>query len=190
VVVNNSAIYVSSLQNDNLSWERTTGPNIGLDFSMLNNRLTGSIDVYDRKTTDMIVSRSTLAIQGLNSQNIIPGGPDNSGVLTNIGQVNNKGFELLLEGKIYQSKNFNWGASGTFVLNRNKIKSLYGPTTFKDASGNTVTREKDDLGNGWFIGKDVNIVWDYVIQGVWQTPEAVRKLLNTVQNQATLNCRT
>jgi hypothetical protein len=57
---NNSAIYVSSLQNDNLSWERTTGPNIGLDFSMLNNRLTGSIDVYDRKTTDMIVSRSTL----------------------------------------------------------------------------------------------------------------------------------
>jgi TonB-linked SusC/RagA family outer membrane protein len=172
VVVNNSAIYVSSLQNDNLSWERTTGPNIGLDFSMLNNRLTGSIDVYDRKTTDMIVSRSTLAIQGLNSQNIIPGGPDNSGVLTNIGQVNNKGFELLLEGKIYQSKNFNWGASGTFVLNRNKIKSLYGPTTFKDASGNTVTREKDDLGNGWFIGKDVNIVWDYVIQGVWQTPEA------------------
>jgi hypothetical protein len=40
-------------------------------------------------------------------------------------------------------------------------------------AGNTVTREKDDLGNGWFIGKDVNVVWDYnVIQGVWQTPEA------------------
>ncbi|WP_374951578.1 SusC/RagA family TonB-linked outer membrane protein, partial [Mucilaginibacter sp.] len=74
VVTNNSAIYASSLQNPDLTWEKTTGPNIGLDFTILNNRLSGSIDVYSRKTTDMIVERRLLSIQGLNGLNIIPGG--------------------------------------------------------------------------------------------------------------------
>jgi TonB-linked SusC/RagA family outer membrane protein len=170
-VVNNSTIYVSSLQNNELKWERTTGANIGLDFAVLNNRLSGSIDVYNRKTTDMLVQRSLLGIQGLNSSNDIPGGANNSSVYTNIGEVNNKGLEVSLEGKIIKSENFNWNASGTFYLNRNKIVHLYGsyPVT---VNGVTTNVEKDDIGNGWFIGKDINAVWDYKILGVWQTPEA------------------
>jgi TonB-linked SusC/RagA family outer membrane protein len=171
-VVNNSAVYVSSLQNDELKWERTTGANIGLDFAVLNNRISGSIDVYNRKTTDMLVQRSLLAIQGFNAENIIPGGVNNSNVYTNIGEVNNKGLELSLEGKIIQSKNFNWNATGTFFLNRNKIVHLYGAHPVTDANGTTTNVEKDDIGNGWFIGKDINAVWDYKILGVWQTPDA------------------
>ena len=173
-VVNNSAIYVSSLQNNNLKWERTTGANIGLDFTILNNRLSGSIDVYNRKTTDMLVQRSILDIQGFNSSNDIPGGSNNSSVYTNIGEVNNKGMEISLEGKIYKSENFNWNASGTFFFNRNKIVHLYGAFPVTGANGVTTNVEKDDIGNGWFIGKDINAVWDYKILGVWQTAEATQ----------------
>ncbi|RWY51262.1 SusC/RagA family TonB-linked outer membrane protein [Mucilaginibacter gilvus] len=162
VVVNNNSIYVTSLQNSDLTWERTTGPNIGLDFTILNNRLSGSIDVYKRKTTDLIVSRSIPLVEGL----------VNSNPFTNIGEVTNKGMEVLLEGKIIQSKNFNWNATGTFYFNRNKIVHLYGEYQTTDASGNTITKENDDIGNGWFIGHDIAAVWDYRILGVWQTPDA------------------
>ncbi|RFZ81348.1 SusC/RagA family TonB-linked outer membrane protein [Mucilaginibacter terrenus] len=162
VVVNNNSIYVTSLQNNDLTWERVTGPNLGLDFAILNNRISGSVDVYSRKTTNLIVNRSLASIQGLVTSNL----------LTNIGQVNNKGIEVLLEGKVMKSRNFNWNATGTFYMNRNKIVHLYGEYQSTDANGNTVTLENDDRGNGWFIGRDVNVVWDYKILGVWQTPDA------------------
>jgi len=162
VVTNNNTIFVNTLQNDALTWERTTGPNLGLDFAILNNRISGSIDVYNRKTTNLIVNRSLLMVEGLGNPN----------VLTNIGEVNNKGIEILLQGKVISGKDFSWNATGTFYLNRNKIVHLYGSYQTKDANGNTITKENDDIGNGWFIGHDVNAVWDYNIQGVWQTSEA------------------
>jgi TonB-linked SusC/RagA family outer membrane protein len=161
-VVNNNTIYVRTLQNDELTWERTTGPNIGLDFGILKNRLSGSIDVYNRKTTNLIVDRSLSYVEGLADPN----------VLTNIGEVNNRGIEVLLQGRIMNHKNFNWNATGTFYLNRNKIVHLYGAYQTTDANGNTITKENDDIGNGWFIGHDVDAVWDYKILGVWQTSEA------------------
>ncbi|MBS7564832.1 SusC/RagA family TonB-linked outer membrane protein [Mucilaginibacter sp. Bleaf8] len=173
-VVNNTGIYSFRLQNPELTWERTTGTNLGLDFTLLNNRLSGSIDVYpNRKTTNLIVNREIPWVQGLNTGNGIQiGGGNNSRSYTNVGQVSNKGFEVSLDGKIYQSKNFNWNASGTFFLNRNKLIHLYGEYAVKDASGNVTMVENNDIGNGWFIGRDINVVWDYKILGVWQTPEA------------------
>jgi len=176
VVTNNPTLVATSLQNPNLKWERTTGVNIGLDFTILNNRLSGSIDLYNRKTTNLIVRRALSAIQGLNDSQIPLTGntylSNNSSLFSNIGEVNNKGFELNLNGKILSTKNFTWDASGNFFVNRNKIVHLYGSQTVVDASGNTTTVEKDDIGNGWFIGHDVNTVWDYNIQGVWKTTEA------------------
>lgn len=184
VVTNNPAIYASSLQALQLKWERTVGANIGLDFTILNNRLSGSIDVYNRKTTDLIVNRALLWTQGLNtSNNIQIGGADNSRLYSNIGEVNNKGIELSLDGKIYKSKNFNWSATGTFFVNRNKIVHLYGEYQTTDANGNSITRENDDIGNGWFIGRDINAVWDYKILGVWQESDAAEiAALNSKSN--------
>lgn len=173
VVTNNSAVYASSLQASDLKWERTVGANIGFDFAILNNRLSGSIDVYSRKTTDLIVRRSLLWVQGLNtSNNIQVGGSDNSKLFTNLGEINNKGFEVSLDGKIIKSRNFNWNATGTFFVNRNKIVHLYGSYQTTDASGNSITRENDDIGNGWFINHDIDAVWDYKILGVWQQSDA------------------
>lgn len=181
-VVNNTAAYASTLQNPDLTWERTTGTNIGLDFTVLNNRLSGSIDVYNRNTTDLLVNRSISAIQGYNANYIIGlAGTDwnKSSVLTNVGQVNNKGFEIALNSVNIKSKNFNWSTAATFTVNRNKLIHLYGPVTTTDASGNSVTTEADDKTNGWFIGHDINAVWDYKIQGVWQSSETADAALYT-----------
>ncbi|QKJ31936.1 SusC/RagA family TonB-linked outer membrane protein [Mucilaginibacter mali] len=161
-VTNNVSLYASSLQNPNLKWERTTGINLGLDWSILHDRINGSFDVYNRKTTDLIVNRTLLTIQGFGA---------GAGSLTNIGEVNNKGFEVSVNTKNINSRNFNWTSSATFFVNRNKIVHLYGPATTTDASGNTVTKENDDTGNGWFIGHDISSVWDYRILGVWQANE-------------------
>jgi hypothetical protein len=121
----------------------------------------------------MITARELSYVQGLNSSNnIIVGGANRSSLLTNIGEVSNKGFELSLEGKIYKSRNFNWNAGGTFFLNRNKIVHLFGEVPVTDANGNTTYVENNVIGNGWFIGRDINTVWDYKILGVWQTGEA------------------
>ncbi|MDT3402101.1 SusC/RagA family TonB-linked outer membrane protein [Mucilaginibacter terrae] len=184
-VTNNTALYVSTLQNPQLKWERTTGTNIGLDFTVLNNRLSGSIDVYNRRTNDLLVRQELLWVQGYNNGNNIQvgGSGNNSRVSTNIGEVNNKGIEVSLDGKIIKSRDFNWSATGTFFLNRNKIKHLYGEYQTKDAAGNTITRENDDIGNGWFIGHDINAVWDYKILGVWQQSDAAEiAAINTRYN--------
>jgi TonB-dependent starch-binding outer membrane protein SusC len=174
VVTNNNGVYTSSLQNPSLTWERNTGLNFGFDFSLLKNRLSGSVDLYpNRKTTNMITARELSYIQGLNSGNsIVVGGANRSSLLTNVGEVTNTGVELSLEGKVYQSKNFNWTAGATFFTNRNKIVHLYGEVPVTDANGNTTYVENNDIGNGWFIGKDINVVWDYNILGVWQNEEA------------------
>lgn len=171
-VTNNTGIYSSTLQNADLRWEHTTGTNIGLDFGVWHNRITGSIDLYSRNTTDMLVGRSLSAIQGYNS-NYIDGltSKDKSSVLTNLGQVNNRGFEISLNSTNYTSKNFNWSSAATFTVNRNKIVHLYGAVPVTDAAGNVTLVESDDKGNGWFINHDINTVWDYKILGVWQANE-------------------
>jgi TonB-linked SusC/RagA family outer membrane protein len=171
-VTNNPAAYGSTLQNNELKWERTTGTNIGLDFTILNNRISGSIDLYNRSTKDLLVNRALLQVQGFDA-NGLSGlfNLDKSFAFSNIGEVNNKGFEIAISTKNYQSKNLVWNSSINFAVNRNKIVHLYGPVTTTDAAGNTSTTENDDRTNGWFIGRDINAVWDYKIIGVWQADE-------------------
>jgi hypothetical protein len=174
-VTNNTAAYANNVPNPDLTWERTTGTNLGLDFSVLHGRINGSVDLYNRKTTQLLVNRAIEQIQGYDANTIVglndPNTWDKSKVLTNVGEVNNKGFEISLTSKNIVSKNFNWTTSGTFTLNRNTLKHLYGPVTTIDANGVATTTEVDDKTNGWFIGHDINAVWDYKILGVWQSNE-------------------
>lgn len=156
-----NAIYVNNLANANLKWEQTASLNIGIDFAVLNNRLNGSIDAYHKKTTDLLVSRSILQVQGYNQTNVI----------SNLGQLDNNGLELNLNSSNIKSTNFNWNSTVNFFFNRNYLRHLYGPTSITDAKGNTITTEADDPANNWFIGRDINVVWDYKILGVWQTSE-------------------
>ena len=156
-----SQLYVGRLQNPGLKWERTESYNLGLDFSMFRNRIGGSIDVYKKSTKDLLVNRALPDITGF--QNVID----------NIGEVENKGIELTLNSLNIQNQNFSWRSVATFTLNRNQIKHLYGPTPDYDATGKLIgSSEKSDIANRWFLGQDIDRIWDLKILGVWQQSEA------------------
>ncbi|HSC38516.1 MAG TPA: TonB-dependent receptor, partial [Chitinophagaceae bacterium] len=160
-IVSVGQLYVNRLQNANLKWEKTTSYNIGLDFGVLDNRLSGSIDVYRKETRDLLILRALPDVSGFTN------------VLDNLGQVNNQGIELSLNSSNINAKNFSWRTSVNFSLNRNKIIHLYGPVNVIDPVTGKVTGqiEKDDVANRWFIGHDINAVWDLKVLGVWQQSE-------------------
>src|SRR5690606_13095238 len=78
---NIKGIWTDNLSNPNLKWERTKALNVGLDFTVFNNRLQCVLDAYYNKTTDLILMRSLPTITGF------------SDIITNLGQVDNKGLE-------------------------------------------------------------------------------------------------
>jgi TonB-linked SusC/RagA family outer membrane protein len=141
----NTVAINSRLGNPDLKWEKTKSLNIGLDYAVLNNRLSGSIDFYDKKTSDLLISQTLPNVTGYVS------------VISNLGQVNNRGFELSLTSRNLTEGKIIWNSTATFSLNRNKIIRLATPN--------------NDLGNKWFIGQDIDVIWDYRILGVWQQNE-------------------
>lgn len=156
-----SMLYVSRMANPNLRWERTTSWNFGLDFGFLNDRISGSIEYYHMPTTDLVMGQSLPSITGFSS------------ITTNLGEVQNKGFEMTLNTLNIQRENFEWSSSLNLSLNRNKIVHLY--YTFEDVldeNGNVIGRkEVDDQKNKWFIGHDINEIWNYQYEGIWQVGE-------------------
>ena len=157
-----SQLYVNRMQNLGLKWENKSSYNFGLDFGMFSNRLSGAIDVYTASTNDLLVDRELPEIIGF------------SNITSNLGQLENKGFEFSLTGNIIQKETFSWSSNVIFMYNRRKITKLYGDMIdVLDANGNVIgQREADDIKNRWFIGQDPDRIWDYKGDGVWQTDEA------------------
>ena len=123
--------------NKDLSWETTKSFNIGLDFGFFNNRINGNIDMYLSKTNDLLLKRSLPKITGYNT------------VYSNMGETENKGIELTLNSRNVATKDFTWNSTLVFSWNKNEIKDLYGDG-------------KDDLGNRWFIGHPIGIIYDQI----------------------------
>jgi TonB-linked SusC/RagA family outer membrane protein len=137
--------YVSALPNPNLGWEFSKTLNIGLDFSLLNNRLSGTIEYYDTKTEDILLGLGLPPTSGVSS------------ISSNVGSTQNKGLEVSLNGTIINNKNgWNWEAGVNFYINKNKLTSL--------ASGST-----RDEGNWWFVGHNINAIYDYKKIGLWNS---------------------
>lgn len=97
----------------NIKWEETVTQNIGIDFSFLKNRIEGSFDYYLRKTNDLI-NRIPVAA-GTNFTNYI---------ITNVGNLENKGFEIFLLGRPVVSKDLYWEVSFNLTHNKNEITKL------------------------------------------------------------------
>ncbi len=150
-----TALYPSSrMGNSGLSWETTKTFNFGIDFGILNNRINGTIDFYTSTTTDLLLQRNLPKISGY------------SNVYMNMGKTANTGLEITINSKNIVTKDFTWGTSLVWSWNKNEIKDLYGD-------------EKDDIGNRWFIGEPISVIYDYEMEGIWQEDEiAAGKHLN------------
>lgn len=142
--------YIKSFALDNLGWETTTGFNFGLDFSVLGDRLSGSIDSYVTNTTDLLFN---LALPGISGK---------TSMLSNVGKIRNKGVEINLHSVNIKNNDFSWTSDFAFSLNRNKVVSILGDDN--DGDG----REDDLPSSGYFIGKPLGAVYAYKVIGMWQ----------------------
>jgi TonB-linked SusC/RagA family outer membrane protein len=103
--------------NPDLRWEKKKELNFGLDFSLLNSRITGTLDVYNRKTVDLLQSYNTQLPPFIQST-----------IFTNVGSIQNKGVELSLTGQIMTSKDFSWSSTLTASTQSNKLLSFSNDT--------------------------------------------------------------
>lgn len=137
----------ANLANKNLRWERSTEYNLGVDFGFFKNRITAALELYDRKTVDLILNQKIPTVTGF------------SQVVANVGQIQNKGVELTLNTVNVAKNDFNWSSTFAFTMNRNKLLQLYG-------DGQTV-----DKGNKLFVGYPIRANFDYKFDGIWQTAD-------------------
>ncbi len=105
---------VSSRPNPELSWEKTTTTNIGLDFALFKNKLSGTLDLYNKKGEDLLAS----------SQGIPTEGWGYSTYTTNNGEMTNKGIEVSLSGAIVKSPSFLWDATVLYAYNKNNVDAV------------------------------------------------------------------
>jgi TonB-linked SusC/RagA family outer membrane protein len=139
----------ATLHNPYLQWETTESTNVGLDLGFLKNRISGTVDYYVRNTIVLLINRSLNNVLGYDN------------ITTNIGQVQNKGVEVMLSGDIIRETDFKWRIDLTFSANKNKIVALSGKL---DKNGKPV----DDVSNNWFIGYPIQVYYDYKFGGIWQ----------------------
>jgi TonB-dependent starch-binding outer membrane protein SusC len=144
-------------RNPDLKWERKAELDIGLDFAAFSNRLTGSIDYYNRETSDLVFN-ATVRI------------PPNQATTTwmNIGTLKNTGFEMLLGYDIFRGRDFTWNTSANFStykikltkLNRELAGNVVGASNLGSPGqeGTQITRAEE--------GKEIGIIWGPVFMGV------------------------
>lgn len=133
----------SGIVNRRLTWERTREWNFGLDYGLIQGRISGAIEVYNRVSEDLLMDRELPWETGW-------------GELTdNVASVKNKGVEISLSTLNVETGDFSWSTSFNFSRNKNEIVELLGG-------------EQDLPGNEWFIGEPVDVNYHYVTDGVWQ----------------------
>ena len=117
--INDSGLlYRPDAYNQDLKWETTTTKNIGLDFQFFRNRVSGSVDLYHRKTTDLINWASVSAGSNFRNQ-----------VISNIGSLVNKGIEASLTVRPISTENIQWEVTANFTYNENEITELTGESS-------------------------------------------------------------
>jgi TonB-linked SusC/RagA family outer membrane protein len=168
----------SNPPNPELGWETTTQLDFGVEFGVLNNRLTGSLDWYRQDTDDLLLRRTLPQTTGY------------SQALQNVGETRNSGLEIALSSiNLVDWNGIRWQTDIAWAHNKNEIVAL----AVSDTAGCPVGASPCDLNNGWFVGQPVNTggqtgprtsgggfagdphrrVWyDYLFMGIWQEDEA------------------
>ncbi len=135
--------YLSQLvQNPELKWEETAQSNIGIDFGFFKNRISGSIEVYQQNTSDLIFQKTLPAVSGYVQK------------IQNVGKTRNKGVELTLSAIPIHKKNFNWDLDVTWSKNKEEIVEL-------------VNGKQDMVADRLFIGYPGQVYYNYRNAGIW-----------------------
>lgn len=137
---------LSGLVNKSLGWEYSKTFNIGLDFGIFGDKISGSFEFYNTRTTDLLMQRS------------LPNFTGSSSIYQNVGSTSNTGFEAMLSSINVDKPNFKWTTDFNFYTNREEILSLLD--------------NEDMVGNRWFIGQPTRVYYDYEKLGIWQLNEA------------------
>ncbi len=150
ILVTNEPYYSSGsnkMPNKNLSWEKTTQWNLGIDFSFLKGRIGGTLDLYTSKTNDLLMLMTVPSLSGYPS------------MMDNVGKTSNKGLELTLNTIPVLTKDFMWQSNLNFAWQKDKIEEL--------SNG-----KEDDINNAWFIGESIKVFYGYENAGLWQESDA------------------
>jgi TonB-linked SusC/RagA family outer membrane protein len=135
----------STIGNPNLQWETSRTLNLGLDFSMFRGRFTGSIEYYDVTTSDLLLRRNLPPSIGFTE------------VTTNVGATRNNGIEGTFSTvNIDNRRGFKWSTDFQFFINKEQFVEL---------------PNGDDVGNNWYIGQPLSVIFDYKKIGIWQANE-------------------
>lgn len=137
----------NQIANAQLKWERTREFNIGVDFGLYRDRITGSFDVYDRLSDDLLFTQDLPSETGFEN------------IAANVASVNNRGIEIALTTRNIQTEDITWTTSFTFTKNTNELRSIYGQD------------QVDDVGNNLFIGESLDALYNYKFTGIWQADE-------------------
>lgn len=137
-------VAIGGIVDSNLKWEKSHEVNFGVDFGFLNERIRGSVDIYNKKSQDLLFNRE------------LPLEAAGASVRTNVGSVRNRGIEIALTTTNIQTKDWNWETTFTFAHNSNKVLEING-------TGNLLTgTTKGNL----FIGKPYGVLYDYEWNGI------------------------
>ena len=132
------------VQNPLLGWEKTAQTNLGLDFTLLSSRISGSIELYQQNTSDLILTKNLPAVSGYVQK------------VENIGKTKNKGIEITLSTINYQKGKFSWTTDFNWTSNKEEIVEL-------------LNGKQDIVGNALFIGQPTQVFYTngYVYNGIW-----------------------
>jgi TonB-linked SusC/RagA family outer membrane protein len=158
------AQFQNNLLNENVTWEKTDYYNAGLDAAFFNGRLSFSFDVYDRKTSGLLLKVPLPLYSGTTTSGA-PGAMDAPYV--NIGSVSNRGFDFRVSGTNIASKNFTWKTDLTVSRNVNKVLAL--GSGGADASLTQTSFTINQVVAKTVVGRSVGEFYGYVFDGVFAT---------------------
>ncbi|WP_167668003.1 SusC/RagA family TonB-linked outer membrane protein [Mucilaginibacter gossypiicola] len=140
---------VVALANKDLTWEKTTEYNAGLELNVLKNRIGLTFDYYNKTAKGTLLPQQIPAANGYTT------------VVANIGSIRNSGIEVGLNTTNIKSTDFTWTTNINYSKNKNQILDLFG-------------NGANDVGNARFIGQKARVIYNYKVIGVWQTSEAAQ----------------
>ncbi len=150
--------FTSQLPNENLKWETTTQFNAGLDLGFLNNRFTTTLDIYNKRTKDLLVVGNPI--------------PAQSGFATyveNVGAMETKGVDLGINANIISTDKFSWNMSGSLSTGKTKIVDMKGDFVQSGYNQGWVSGGTQRL----IVGEEIGYFFGYKTQGIAQFDDFV-----------------